>query len=192
MKVVSVYSPKGGVGKSNLCINLAGAAVDKGLKVAVVDKDKRQLSCVFIASFNALGFPVFDKMLSKKQMEEYDLILIDHAPSLEELPAGDPILFPYAPSTYDIGSVTPVIDELRAKGKSVKIVMSKINFQRRESKEFALEQQQEHGAHIIKDRSVYLNAGNECTTIFDKQFKSSYGAKDARFEMNELLESALR
>ena len=47
MKVVSVWNPKGGQGKSMIAINLAAAAVEIGLKPLVIDTDLQGTSMLF-------------------------------------------------------------------------------------------------------------------------------------------------
>ena len=57
MKVISVCNEKGGVGKTTLAFNLAGACVAKGLKVLLVDEEPR-LGCMGLASSGNAGFDV--------------------------------------------------------------------------------------------------------------------------------------
>ena len=42
IKLVSIWNPKGGQGKSMLAMNLAGAAIELGLKPLVICQDPQQ------------------------------------------------------------------------------------------------------------------------------------------------------
>ena len=186
-KIISVWSRKGGVGKSTTTLNLAAAATKKGLKVLVLDSDK-QASCMWLATYGKLPFDVVDKM---PRQNDYDLIIQDCANTLEEVPRGKVVIVPYCASALDVGSVSKFINVLKDKNKRVIEVIGRVNWQRKEPKIFAL-QKQEGGAFIIRDRGIYSRSSGQASTIFDNKFKSVYGAKEARQEINELLEESLK
>ena len=48
IKLISIWNPKGGQGKSMLAINLAAASVELGLKVIVVCQDPQGTSILYV------------------------------------------------------------------------------------------------------------------------------------------------
>ena len=185
-KIISVWSRKGGAGKSTLAINLAAIATQNGYKVLLLDSDK-QGSCLWIATFGKLPFDVKNTLPAE---HDYSLIIQDCAPNLDNVPLGQVVVVPFCASSLDIGSVRKFIPMLKEKGKRVLEVISKVNWQRKEPKSFAL-QKQKGGAYVIKDRAVYLNAGNDSTTIFDKAMNKAYKVNEARVEVSTIFNKAL-
>ncbi|NDA91228.1 MAG: hypothetical protein EBY20_10100 [Alphaproteobacteria bacterium] len=62
MKLVSIWNPKGGQGKSTLAINLAAASVELGLKPLVICQDPQGTSLLYYKSGN-LPFEVIDSVM---------------------------------------------------------------------------------------------------------------------------------
>lgn len=183
---ISVWSRKGGVGKSTLALNLAAAATQSGKKVLLVDSDK-QASCLFLYQHKQFPFEVSNKLRDKNN---YDLIIQDCAPNLDNVPMGSVVLVPYGTSGIDLGSVTKLLPVLEQKGKFIIEVVAKVNWQRKRLREFAI-QKRSKGAFIIKDRGIYIDATNAATTIFDRKFNRAYKISEARNEINQLLNAAL-
>lgn len=96
MNIISIGNLKGGVGKTTICSNLAGALVERGRRVLLVDLDKQtnltstyaredynsdEGPGVYRALVNGLGF---EEMIQETEIEnlsllpgEWDLILLD-------------------------------------------------------------------------------------------------------------------
>ncbi len=186
-KTISVWSRKGGVGKSTITLNLCAAATQKGLSVLLVDSDK-QGSCLWLSSYKKLPFDVVDKM--PNSTTQYDVIFQDCANTLDTVPLGKVVVVPYSASALDVGSVSKFLNVLNDKNKRVIEVISRVNFQRAEPKAFALDKQSK-GAYIVRDRSIYVRSTGQASTVFDDDFKRTYGVNDARHEIKALLEEAL-
>ena len=187
IKKISLWSRKGGVGKSTLSLNLAAAYSSLNKRVLLLDSDP-QASCLFIAKFGNLSFEVADKLPAN--LSGYDAIIQDCAPSLKQMPIGDVVVMPFCPSGLDIGSTKKFIPQLTNNGKKVIEVVSKVNWQRKQFREFALRCKAE-GAFIVKDRSVYIDASNHASTIFDSKFDKSYRVGEARTEVSTILNASL-
>jgi chromosome partitioning protein len=96
MKVISVVSQKGGVGKSTLSIHLATAAAIKKKEAALIDLDpqasaskwgdSREAETPAIISCQASRL---EKVLAAAEEGGADLIVIDSAPHSESAALGD-------------------------------------------------------------------------------------------------------
>lgn len=100
MKKISVYSGKGGVGKTSISINLAGYYSERHkLKVCVVDTDEQKSAAdLYSGSINS-----FD-VVTKEPANGYDLVIYDHHPSHQTLQLGDIVVCPIRPSRIDFES----------------------------------------------------------------------------------------
>lgn len=184
MKTVSFWARKGGVGKSSLALMVAGAAHARGLSVVLVDLDT-QGSLSWLSQFD--NFPC--EVIKKVPANGYDLVIIDYPPNLDTTPIGT-VCVPYAPAALDIGAVKRYIPKLRKKGLTVIEVVNKVNNNRSESREYA-NKQRKAGALLVKDRSIYQRAQSSGTTIFDKSLNGKYAVREARAEINTILEKIL-
>ncbi|MBK1669184.1 hypothetical protein CKO28_14195 [Rhodovibrio sodomensis] len=89
--IISVVQQKGGVGKSTICMNVAGAYVEAGYKVLVVDADPQGSALSWAAAApEGTPFPAHVSGLAqmgtklhtelRRQAEDYDIILVDTPP----------------------------------------------------------------------------------------------------------------
>lgn len=191
MKILSLWDEKGGVGKSTLAIMLAGAAHKKGLKVAIFDEDP-QGSCRKIASRTNCRFP-FPVLTTPPADNAYDLLIIDMAPNTNTAPYGT-VIFPYEPSTLSTDTAFPHIATLEAychaNGARVIEVINRLDLRLADHRLFVKHSPKD--TVKIKTRNVITRATNQFTTIFDDSFKNLYGCREARAEINRLLNEALK
>jgi chromosome partitioning protein len=130
MKVISVVSQKGGVGKSTLSIHLATAAAIKKKEAALIDLDpqasaskwgdSREAETPAIISCQASRL---EKVLAAAEEGGADLIVIDSAPhsesaALAAIRIADLILIPCQPSILDLRAISDTIDLVRLAKKS--------------------------------------------------------------------------
>ena len=118
-KIIAVVNQKGGVGKTTLVMQLAGALTRRGRKVLVVDADPQGTATRWaVAAPEGLPFPAAVVGLSAaggtvhrevaKFTDAYDLILIDCPPAVESpapqsaLLIADLALVPLFPSPPDL------------------------------------------------------------------------------------------
>lgn len=184
MQKVSFWSRKGGVGKTTLALNLAAAAVNKGLKVAYVDLDS-QGSALWLSELGKLPFDV----LKKSPSGSYDLCVYDYPPNTEIKIEGEIVVVPYQPAALDIGATLKYIPTLKEQGFKVIEVINMVK-NRADPKAYTLKQIKK-GAIQVNDRSIYQRVTSYGTTVFNSDFTSKYGTKDARKEINQILEAVL-
>lgn len=121
--IVSLVNQKGGVGKSTITINLARAIQSEDVKVAVIDCDPQGTTTTWSKinkEQNGGYFPVhkYDiKDLPDKleEFKDYDVVIIDGAPRLEELAVeivkvSDIIVIPFTPSPNDVWATLSFVD----------------------------------------------------------------------------------
>lgn len=185
MKKVSVWANKGGVGKTTMSLMLAGAASKRGQKVALWDFDPMG-SATWIAQFGQLEFDV----VNKEPVSGYDLVIADYPPNLQKVPFSELVIVPFQPSALDIGATKRFIPTLHKKGKEVISVINLVKSNRKGPEEFILDEIKK-GALVIKDRSIYQRATGAAITIFSSSLDRKYGVREARIEINRLLDRVL-
>jgi virC1 protein len=113
-KVISIYSLKGGCGKTTLSILIAQYLSSKGYKVALLDSDTQQNSTANWAKFSESQIPsyVITDSLKKADIDgiNADFIIIDGTPRTDEnakniLLLSDFVLIPVQPSQLGISSL---------------------------------------------------------------------------------------
>lgn len=157
MQVISIVQQKGGVGKTTLAINLAGAIRQRGLSTIVVDADP-QASASAWAIPRKLGFDVRPELLSSGTLSQWlrnilkqraDLILIDTPAGLSSVSraavdVADLVVIPCGPSSLDINAarttlmnvVTALRSDSRSKAQIV-IVPTRVDLQTPEGQQIA-------------------------------------------------------
>lgn len=129
--IVALTGQKGGVGKSTTAINLAAAALARGMKVLLVDADPQATSRTWgdVAAENGAATPTVVAMGStmhkagqlKSIAEGYDLVVIDCPPrhgdiQRSALMVADVAVLPCGPSAADawaLAGTLEVIEEAR-------------------------------------------------------------------------------
>lgn len=124
MKVISIGSQKGGVGKSTTTLNLAGCAIEKGLSVAILDADKqrsleewdeyRDVDIPLIVSIDP-DKPNLKATLETAKSDGFDLVLIDTPPKHNSFTAevarySDLMILVTRPSALDLFALQRTIN----------------------------------------------------------------------------------
>jgi chromosome partitioning protein len=178
MKVVSVWSPKGGAGKSTIALHLAGAAVWEGLSPLLCDLDP-QKSARWVAGRGKLPYSVSEGFPKEQPKEE--LVILDHPPATDVAPPASVVVVPIRASALDYSSAQDAIGLLE--GKTVIRVVNAVDLRRKEERQVAQILQKE-GALIVRDRSIFPRVIGRGQTAFNANILDSlYGAREARREL---------
>jgi len=123
MKILTVASQKGGVGKSTVACNIAVQASIEGLKVLLVDADSQGSSMSFRSireSDDIKAMSITTPTLHKDlpSLKGFDLVIVDaggrdSATLRSAMSVADLLVIPVLPSTYDIWATSDTIDALR-------------------------------------------------------------------------------
>jgi len=183
MRRIAFWSPKGGVGKTTLALNFAAAAYYAGNRVIVCDLDPQQ-SAVDVFAENQLPFSVVPNM--PQVMPNVDFLICDYAPSLDNLPVEETIILPMRASVLDLKAVAKTTRLIREK-RIIKCVNA-VDTRRHDERMLAMKLYAD-GAHLIKDRSIYVRSLSQGKTVFQQKI---YGSNDAKNEMNRLLDRVLQ
>jgi len=178
MRKIAFWSPKGGVGKTTLALNFAAAAYYDGYKVLLCDLDP-QRSAVDIFNENRLPFSVVAEQ--PQIIPQVDFLIYDHAPSLEQVPSVETVVLPLRASILDLKAVNRSIRLVRDK-RVIKCINA-VDTRRQDERILAMKLYAE-GAHLIKDRSVYVRSLAEGESVFQQ---NKFGAREAQNEMRRLL-----
>jgi len=136
MKVLSIISQKGGVGKTTLATALAVAAESDGKKVAVFDLDDQASACFWsdireaptpaVSDVKAVRLPAY---LDSMREAGCDLVIIDCPPvhkdiALDAASPADFVLIPSKPDLFDIRSMQITVDLLSKIDKQCAVVLT--------------------------------------------------------------------
>lgn len=136
MKVLSVISQKGGVGKTTLATALAVAAEQDGKIIALFDLDDQASACFWsdiresstpvVKDIKAVRLPTY---LESMREAGCDLVIIDCPPvhkdiALEAAAPADFVLIPTKPDLFDIRSMRMTVDLIDRIDKPSAVVLT--------------------------------------------------------------------
>lgn len=138
MRTVALVSQKGGVGKTTLAINLAGAAQRDGLQVVIADTDPQQSTYEWYRGrreqhplpYVAQVFPKsIGDVIEKSERNGADLLVIDTSPnstedSLAVAERADLLIVPCAPSFIDLRALKRTEKIIRLSDKTAFAVLN--------------------------------------------------------------------
>lgn len=182
-KLISIWNPKGGQGKSMIAINLAAAAVEMGLKPLVIDQDQQGTSHE-TAQNGKLPFDVISRIPDNKP--DANLVIIDHQASDWELPRSKTILMPVKPDRTQYKTYAVAKKRAEQAGKQVYTVVTDAQHQRPEQKA-TVQKLVENGAVEIPSSGVFSRADAQLMTIFDQELNRAYKVNQRRAEFRKIL-----
>ena len=170
MLVVAFWSPKGGVGKTTLALNVAGDLTHRKYKVVLFDADPQGSACA-VARFGNLNFKVVGGPPDRKKLDnDVDFVIIDYPPRYEALPAAKRVVVPLNPSYVDVAATSPALKQLK-KRKILQVPnnISK-NLESRDLIQYLEGSQPKVPA--VRRRTVYTRLMNEGRTVFQKRLST--------------------
>ena len=183
MPVIVVANPKGGVGKSTLATNLAGALARRGHAVMLGDADRQQSSGRWLALRPAglpliRGWEVSHGDVVKPPKGTTHLVLDTpaglHGKRLDEvMKLADRLIVPLQPSLFDIQATHAFLAELRGHPRAAKIRIGLVGM-RVKDHTIAQERLQEYVATLpapmvatIRDTQNYVQLAAHGLTLWD-------------------------
>ena len=138
MKVISIVSQKGGVGKTTIAVHLAVAAANEGLTVALIDLDPQATAAQWsdwrggenpavVAAPHARLAPT----LAEAKKAGVDLVVIDSPPAADSAAvaaakAADLVLIPTRASAFDLHAIKTTAELVRVAQKPAYVVLNAV------------------------------------------------------------------
>jgi len=188
MKIVSVWNPKGGQGKSTISINIAGAAVNIGLKVLLIDNDMQGTSMLFYKG-GKLPFEVISKIPDKAP--DVDLVIIDHMASDYDIPEPKQLVMPFLPVRSQYAAYIKNFKKAEKAKKNIISIVTGGDLRKRMQRD-TVHDVRKQGVFEIKRSGVFDEADAEYKTIFDSQFDKYYNVNATRTQVASVLTAILR
>lgn len=187
IKLISIWNPKGGQGKSTLAINLAAASVELGLKPLVICQDPQGTSLLYYRS-GSLPFEVVDSVPNNRP--EADIVIFDHQASDWEVPANNLIIMPLKPARDQYATYIDAYSRAELLKRRIITVVTD-GQEHRASEKQTMDYLKKKGAFIIASSGVFSRAASEYITIFDQKMNKTYKIKERRMEINKILANVL-
>ena len=191
-KLISVWSPKGGVGKTTITLHLADCLARDKKRVLVFDADdQKSLTEVFRAADpGSFEFDVTPEI--PKSITGYDYVIVDFPPTVKALTKdlqaildkSDHVVSPVRASRLDLMSFKAVTKAI----PSERLISVLSAFDQRIKDQAEVKQQIASGFTVLSYSSVYSRTVNMCKTVFSDTVQTLYGVKKAANEMKKLAE----
>ena len=203
--VITIAQQKGGSGKTTLSANLAVAALQAGMRVAVIDSDpqgslghwamarfERGEPDLRFATASAWGIALECAQLQK----EYDLVLVDTPPKIDAdlrpaIRASDLILVPVSASQVDLWATDGVLELCQRENRPVLTIMNRVRNHTRVAKTIADQLQGmdvQVASGVMSNRVLYAETIGEGRSVLEVQ-KSGPAAQEMRALADEIFAS---
>ncbi len=189
-KLISVFSPKGGVGKTTISLHLADALSQQDKKVLVYDSDAQKALTEVFQHSKELSFTVTDE--SPSSVDDFDYVIVDFPPSLANLTReqraildrSDHVVSPIRASRLDLMSFKSIKDKIQ-EDRLISVLSC---YDKRVKDQVQVHDEIAHDFIVISYSSIYSRTINACKTIFSASVKNLYGVKKAQAELLKLVE----
>ena len=138
-KVITVLQQKGGSTKTTTCMNMAGALIERGYKVKVIDMNSEQQSAIKWAKrgedFQSIVLSISEKQ-ARKEIEdlrkEVDFLIIDTPPelmvsALKAALLSDLLIIPCLASPLDLEAAEETVNLAEIAQKPFRLLASNID-----------------------------------------------------------------
>lgn len=192
MLTISVWNRKGGVGKTNTAIQIAGWFAAQGRKTSLVDLDPQGGSLIFAgyAQKNGKELPFH---VGRKPAPDSDYIIFDHSPGVNSGGAlGSFVIVPTILDASSFSITLKSIDELKNEMKKPYLLLpNRVEVQKQEQMELLERIQSKARSHnyeqpFIRNRVAYPRAYGLGISVFEPR-SGLPSAKDAQSEFEHLL-----
>lgn len=187
IKIVSIWNPKGGQGKSMLAVNLAAAAHEMGIKPLVICQDQQGTSMNYYREGN-LPFEVVAKI--PETMPDADIVFFDHQASDWEVPDAHLLLMPLKPARDQFATYIDAFKRAEEQGREILTVVTDGQAHRASEKE-TTEYLKGQGAYVIPSSGVFSRAAADYRTIYDPALNKAYKVGERRREISKILGALL-
>ncbi|MDC5711134.1 AAA family ATPase [Vibrio europaeus] len=183
MKIVHVWNPKGGNGKSMCTINLAAATVELGKKPLVICQDPQGTSSLY-ARFGNLPFEVVSSI--PKERPDADVIFFDHQAGDWEVPKGELLVMPTKPPRDQYATYKDAFVRAEKQNKRIVTIVTDTNNQRADERD-TTKVLKKQGAFVIPSSGVFSRAASSYNTIFDEPLNKAYKVNERRREFLQIM-----
>ncbi|WP_230988252.1 hypothetical protein [Bathymodiolus japonicus methanotrophic gill symbiont] len=187
IKLVSIWNPKGGQGKSMLAINLAAASIEIGIKPMVICQDQQGTSINYFREGN-LNFEVLGEIPQEKP--DVDIVFFDHQASDWEVPSTHLLVMPLKPARDQYATYIDALKRAKTKNKEVITVVTGGQAHRKSEKSTTA-YLKEQGAFVIPSSGVFSRASEDYRSIFDSSMNKAYKVGERRREISKILGAIL-
>lgn len=189
-KLISVFSPKGGVGKTTISLHLADALSQQKKNVLVYDSDTQKALTEVFKHSEELSFTVTDQ--SPSSVNDFDYVIVDFPPSLANLTReqrtildrSDHVVSPIRASRLDLMSFKSIKNQIQ-KDRLISVLSC---YDKRIKDQVQVHDEIANDFIVISYSSIYSRTINACKTIFSESVKNLYGVKKAQAELLKLVE----
>ena len=189
-KLISVWSPKGGTGKTTISLHLADCMARLDKRVLVYDSDSQKSLTEVHNHSKDFKFDV--TAVSPKSIEGYDYLIIDFPPTVEGLTRehrailekSDHVVSPVRASRLDLMSFKSVKNFV----EDSKLICVLNSYDKRIKDQVEVYDEIAKGYVVLSYSSIYSRSINACKTIFSETIKNYHGINKARNEMRKLAE----
>lgn len=187
IKLVSIWNPKGGQGKSMLAINLASASLEIGIRPLVICQDQQGTSMNYYREGN-LPFEVLGQI--PQERPKVDIIFFDHQASDWEVPDNNLLVMPLKPARDQFATYIDAFKRAKDCGKQIITVVTDGQGHRASEKK-TTEYLEGQGAFVIPSSGVFSRASEKYQTIFDPALNKAYKIGERRRELSKILGAIL-
>mgnify|MGYP003673928482 FL=1 len=191
MKIISIWSVKGGVGKTTLALHLAEALTRDNKRVLLFDSDDQKSALEVHSHSEEFTFDAVGELPDDVTM--YDYLIVDFPPTSKALNSvqrkllkhSHHILSPLRASRLDLMSFKKIKTDFADDARFIPI-LSAYDARIADQKSVRLEVAKNYP--VISYLSVYSRALNACKSVFSTTMNNVSQSSKARNEMKKIVE----